>query len=102
MNKESLLRIILILLGIFVIVIVFVFQSYNQEQKITKQEAFQIAINSQVCQNMNLTSTAYYDSKDNSWWIYTKNQTQECNMFCVIKSRTKRAIVSEKCSDLLL
>ena len=102
MDSEKVLRGILIIIVLVVVISSFIFIYFeNKDYSMSKQEALQIAIHSEICSELNLTKTAYQDPSTNSWWIYPKNKTNSCNYYCVIEFPSKRAVIKQKCEELL-
>ena len=107
MKYESILRGVLIALGIFVIVIILVFHYDDQEEReiISEKEALQTALLSKICMQGNVSgirSHGYYNSNEQEWGFYLRypdnyTKLESCDPICIVDGKTKRTSVDFRC-----
>lgn len=79
--------------------------SFPESEKLTLEEATEIAANSECTEQGELTDNSMYNEDTKTWWIELDMKEEfkkdYCNPACVVKESTKTAEINWRCMGVL-
>ena len=77
----------------------------SEDEKISLEEAIEIANESECIEKGTLTNTSFYNNYTKTWWIDLEMKEEfkldYCNPACVINEKTKTAEINWRCTGAL-